>query len=368
MSSISTSSRQPTNLSKRTVAGTKATNLSLVKSKNNRNNYVDLKIVIRLLPANLSEQEFFDQLKAYHEGELSCKYYVQGELPKTPYDNPKYSRGYIKFKNIHELDEFVANVRGKPFVESSTSDSVIPIVEKSLYNKMPEVQRKKSKKRIVSLDDDPLFKSFQNHLQDPTIPFSLVNIKLGKNRRRRNDKKRFRKENDKKDESNKSEVKPKSKRVRKRKNKKVNDNSDKKSETSDNKVETPDQLKIEASKSDRKSDKPENFDKKSENGPETNSQESKKRRRRRLKKEGSSENKLKSTETKVKEVQNDANDTISEKATQKKLGEAAKDQPKKSEGAKRANKPKNKSRQKKSNDNDEKKKNISQNDKETKIN
>lgn len=319
MSSISTSSRQPTGLGKRQHLPSKVpTSSTNSRLKPTKNNYVDLKIVIRLLPSNLSEEEFYEQLKVYHPSELPVKYYVQGEAPRTPYDNPKYSRAYIKFRNAHELDEFLGNVRGKPFVETESGDSVIPTVEKSLYNKMPEVERKRTKKSS-SLDDDPLFKAFTIHLEGPSVPFSILGAKnANKNRRKRSDRnKKKNKDVDPKKEVEKvkddGEVKTKPKRVRKKKDNEKKDKGDDKQEKNDENKEIKEIVKKDGDASNDKLDAP------------------KKRRRRRPKKEEIGESKT--NETKSNKPQDST--TLEKKTSEK---------PKKDiSDSKRVNKTKNKS-------------------------
>jgi len=223
MASISSSTRQP-GLVARPNRGSGKPSTSGHHQLKKTDPYVDLKLVIRLLPFNLTETDFFTQLSSYYPGEIPSKYYVQGQPPKTPYDNPEFSRAYVKFRTSTELDEFMARVRNRPFVESETNDNVIPLIEKSLYNKMPDFTKKK-RGRTVALEDDPIYKSYLAIVEN-NEPFKLRLLSKDVLKGKRSKEPKVKKSKTKEEKAKKTKKPPKDKSKDKEKSKeKVNGES-----------------------------------------------------------------------------------------------------------------------------------------------
>jgi regulator of nonsense transcripts 3 len=273
MASISSSARQPGIVARPNRGGGKPPSSGQPQQKKS-DPYIDLKLVIRLLPYNLTEKDFFTQLSSYYPNEIPSKYYVQGQPPKTPYDNPEFSRAYVKFRTSNEVDEFMARVRNQPFVESETNDSVIPMIEKSLYNKMPDFNKKKRGKSVL-LEDDPIYKSYLR-LMENNEPFKLRLLskdilkgkrikeskgkkskikeeKTKKSKKQRTDKSKDKEKSKDKPIGEAAEAPPKSKDEKKKK--KPRRRKPKKDETTSNDSPKKDTVPSKPDKSDKKRDK-----------------------------------------------------------------------------------------------------------------
>lgn len=97
------------------------------------------KVVVRLLPPTLKEAEFFQQLSQYYKGDKQgyAHYYVEGKPQQGVYDQPEFSRCYIRFNSQPAHDEFMASVSHQVFTEPLTGDTMAAVIDNALYHKMP---------------------------------------------------------------------------------------------------------------------------------------------------------------------------------------------------------------------------------------
>ncbi|ODV76689.1 uncharacterized protein CANTADRAFT_24264 [Suhomyces tanzawaensis NRRL Y-17324] len=137
---------------------------------------VNLKLEVRLLPPTLTEAEFREQLAHHYKNMdlIGSLYYVQGVLATKPYELPTYSRAYIRFAKEQYIQGFISELQGKPFYESTTSDSLIPVIEKSIINQMPESTISSKPIALSVIEKNPLYKKYLEFLNGETKSFDLA--------------------------------------------------------------------------------------------------------------------------------------------------------------------------------------------------
>lgn len=165
------------------------TSTSKRASKGGLEQYV--KLSIRLLPPGLKEDEFLNQMAniyPHHASKIHLHYFVQGSYPLTPFELPIYSRAYVSFRNDTDSSEFYSFVKNKPFQDEK--DSIIPIVEKSVFQKMTmsenfSVLKRESQvdKNSSRLEDDEIYKKFLLYLDKGLDDFDLKRIHKSLNKR-----------------------------------------------------------------------------------------------------------------------------------------------------------------------------------------
>lgn len=172
-----------------TPAPTANTSTSKRASKGGLEQYV--KLSIRLLPPGLKEDEFLNQMAniyPHHASKIHLHYFVQGSYPLTPFELPIYSRAYVSFRNVPDSSEFYSFVKNKPFQDEK--DSIIPIVEKSVFQKMTtsenfSILKRESQvdKNSSRLEDDEIYKKFLLYLDKGLDDFDLKRIHKSLNKR-----------------------------------------------------------------------------------------------------------------------------------------------------------------------------------------
>ncbi|WLF78492.1 hypothetical protein PVL30_002232 [Lodderomyces elongisporus] len=151
----------------------------------------NFKLVVRLLPPALSESDFLTQLEGLYpqkENKIVRHYYVKGSYPQKPFELPVYSRAYVSFKNVADMNEFTGLVRDKSFHDEK--DSTIPIIEKSLFQKMIDGRqintsgaivnkrnKGRDKRKAVPLEDDDIYQRFLQFLNHEIPEFDLIKVK-----------------------------------------------------------------------------------------------------------------------------------------------------------------------------------------------
>lgn len=174
MASVAGSRRQPISAHtdsflRPTLAPISVSSTTSTKSSS----FINLKLTLRLLPPCLTEEEFHKQLSNHYSDTYEEMYYVKGNLPATPYEPPIYSRAYISFRNQQKVDQFLTQVKGKTFV--GVNENSIPVMEKSIYSKMPgQIIDFES---AVSIENDPIFKYFEQFANGELKDFNLILIK-----------------------------------------------------------------------------------------------------------------------------------------------------------------------------------------------
>lgn len=199
-----------------------------------KTNYINLKLTLRLLPPNLTKEQFIEQLDSHttlsKDGSIVDSYYVQGCYPSKPFEKPTYSRAYLLFNNQLTLDQFMRDLSGKSFIEPETNDSLKPAIGKSLYNKMPPSKPNTNSVTSKKYEDDEFYKEFLSLLESnkaDTFDLALISKKLKKKSR---DKKKKDKE-PKKKEDKKGKLKEENKRLAKTKQNKTTKATEESGET-----------------------------------------------------------------------------------------------------------------------------------------
>lgn len=127
------------------------------------NNDSNLKLVIRLLPVGLTEDDFETQLHTHinlaDNNSVIDHYYVKGRFLNKPFEHPVYSRAYFMFKNKDKMDAFVQDISGASFFDKSTGDRMIPSLDSAVYNKM-DLPRKKMSHNGGSIEHDAVYKHY----------------------------------------------------------------------------------------------------------------------------------------------------------------------------------------------------------------
>lgn len=145
------------------------------KEKNPVSNF---KIVIRLLPSDLSENDFFTQLKNYYpklDEIIVSKYYVQGHLTESFYEKPVYSRAYLYFKKRNFFQDFMAHVKDKKFYDENKNVCLTTVIERVLYNKIHNESHENPS--LSSIENNIYYKKFLMFLKNELSDFDITAIK-----------------------------------------------------------------------------------------------------------------------------------------------------------------------------------------------
>ncbi|CAK9437848.1 uncharacterized protein LODBEIA_P22260 [Lodderomyces beijingensis] len=287
------------------------------------------KLTIRLLPPSLGEREFLAQLAQiypYHATKIMQFYYVQGSYPSKPFEVPVYSRAYVAFKNVTDMEAFANFVKGKSFADDR--DSTVPMVERSLFHKMVDLRSQSFSEDAGdkgkndpkwSLSEDEIFKKFLSFLNNETPEFNLVKAK--KQVRKRKEKAPAAEAKNKKAKGNE----PKAKEAKKEEN-----------ETNGKKKEKKEKKEKENAKGNksgkRRSRKPHEPTKPSEGEPGSETKEATANKKKRPKKEAKQSGKTETTDADISNNNNN-NNASTEKSTPTKRTRTKKRPPKKNKPA-----------------------------------
>ncbi|KAI5953231.1 hypothetical protein KGF54_002602 [Candida jiufengensis] len=218
------------------------------------------KLIIRLLPPSLTKENFLNQLATvypYHASKIQKFYYIKGIYPSNSFEVPNYSRAYIDFNNVGDVEEFLKFLNGVSFEDEK--DSLIPVIEKCLFCKMidcrknlgkenqtnTKVQSNTNTKSDFKLENDEIYKKFLSFLSNHISEFDLLKVNRSINKKLKTETK--------KDDTT-SATATKKKKPRKRKNKKEE------ATTEGSKVEKKDTKKENKKKENPKKNKPKKTD------------------------------------------------------------------------------------------------------------
>ncbi|SCU93918.1 LAME_0F05446g1_1 [Lachancea meyersii CBS 8951] len=141
------------------------------------------KLVVRMLPPNLTERLFFETLHgelgadAGHEAgvqflaqNVDSRYYVPGHFSKKPFKLPTFSRAYLTFYEVAKLKEFVGKIKNLKFTDD-TNTSMIPSTTMSPYVKRLRVDDSKGVKNSKAVLEGTIEKdkTFQMFLKSTAL-------------------------------------------------------------------------------------------------------------------------------------------------------------------------------------------------------
>ena len=89
------------------------------------------KLVLRLLPPNLNEEQFWNTVDPIvgklEDYQIESSYFVQGHYTLKTFHDPTYSRAYLLFKQLDKLKEFATKIHSIRFVDDKDSSSAATI-------------------------------------------------------------------------------------------------------------------------------------------------------------------------------------------------------------------------------------------------
>ncbi|VWU48185.1 regulator of nonsense transcripts 3B, putative [Hepatocystis sp. ex Piliocolobus tephrosceles] len=127
------------------------------------------KIIIRHLPPNLSEVNFFDSFSNNLKEELDYYYYVNGSRGKysTNEEDIIHSRMYLSFKDDLKTEEFIKTQQGKFFYDTNGSKYKANV---SLAPNQTIIYKNKSDDRNNTIDTDEYFLQFCEEMNKSPEP------------------------------------------------------------------------------------------------------------------------------------------------------------------------------------------------------
>lgn len=127
------------------------------------------RLVVRLLPPNLTEGEFYNTLSPIADNEylnqnVDERYFAAGHYSKNPFKLPTYSRAYLSFYDMHKLQDFAKKLSVVKFVDDRDTAMVptlttTPFVKKLFTEESKGMQKSKAKLE-GTLSSDKVFQTF----------------------------------------------------------------------------------------------------------------------------------------------------------------------------------------------------------------
>ncbi|CAF4793822.1 unnamed protein product [Pieris macdunnoughi] len=115
------------------------------------------KIILRRLPATMTEEAFLEQVSPIPEHD-----YFYFAKPDTSLGNNIYSRAYINFVNVDDIYLFRDKFDGYVFLDEKGLEYV-GIVEYAPFQRIPKKKKKKDPK-CGTLESDPIYQEFLEYL------------------------------------------------------------------------------------------------------------------------------------------------------------------------------------------------------------
>ncbi|KAG4300990.1 hypothetical protein PCK1_002689 [Pneumocystis canis] len=133
-----------------------------------------LKVVVRYLPPNLSEEIFKESTKTWLTEEcVEWFSFFPGKVSSNRSKNDKYARAYIKFKSFEALIAFYKGFNGHLFQYEKRKI----FIEFAPFQKIPRLEERKHDIRQGTIDGDAEFIAFQESLKNPKSPQGQVQNK-----------------------------------------------------------------------------------------------------------------------------------------------------------------------------------------------
>lgn len=143
------------------------------RSRNRNQDLEGFKLVVRLLPPNLTEEQFFTTIKdTLHDDNfiktfnIVQSYYVEGRYSIKLFNEPTCARGYLLFNDMDNLKKFGLAIKDIVFVDDR-DNATKPTLRMSSYSKrLNKIEITPGKKNLFnSLENDRVFKIFLNSLK-----------------------------------------------------------------------------------------------------------------------------------------------------------------------------------------------------------
>lgn len=162
----------------------------------------DLKVVVRLLPPSLKEEDFLAQAKALCPAlgtELAWTrfFYMRGSRNVQAFEEPICSRAYFLFPTKETADEFKKQILGASFLEPESGDHYLAQTMKPIFGSVTQVEPATSLGDIIK---DLLFIKFMALYAAKTknIDLSALLSEIREQKRKENRKKKDSKASSKK--------------------------------------------------------------------------------------------------------------------------------------------------------------------------
>jgi hypothetical protein len=133
------------------------------------------KVVVRMLPANLTEDAFWKLIEERVKDQVDFWYYVPGKLTQRKYVT---SRAYLNFKNPESVNDFYHFFNGHIFVNPKGVEEKA-VVEFAPYQKVPK-PRKRPDPRMGTIENDADYLRFLEKLKEQPAPLPSAEVQLDK--------------------------------------------------------------------------------------------------------------------------------------------------------------------------------------------
>lgn len=184
--------------------GTKTATKKKIKAKDDAPAFVkyddpDLKVIIRLLPPNLTEEAFVKQIPPQYNPatnpspDLLRLFYQKGYPSGKPFEEPTFSRAYLRFQTKEAANTFRAEMQHVVFNDPDSGDQVKCEMLKPIFGEVIEVSEKTSHGKITQ---EPIFNKFTSlraQSKDVDLLKMIRSIHSEENRIRRDNNKKKKK-------------------------------------------------------------------------------------------------------------------------------------------------------------------------------
>lgn len=128
-----------------------------------------LKVVVRLLPPEITEEEFIKTITENHLRYAKWWSFHTGKRYKGEAKPSFNSRCYFQFETLERAEEFIKEYHGHQFVDGH-GESFRAVACFAPYQKVPRLKPQKDP-RDGTIEDDPVYKEFVESLADTKIQY-----------------------------------------------------------------------------------------------------------------------------------------------------------------------------------------------------
>lgn len=139
----------------------------------------DLKVVIRLLPPNMSEEAFLLQIPKEYQPTINGTrglrrfYFQRGSASTKPFEEPNFSRAYFQFQEKQDADHFKSEMEQIVFEDPASGDRVKCEMMKPLFGTVIETTSEKSEGKILQ---ETLYKKFISQRSANATDIDMVKL------------------------------------------------------------------------------------------------------------------------------------------------------------------------------------------------